>query len=168
MSADNIVIEPGCPGPAALRKVLGHFATGVAVIAAHDGTRPLGFTCQTVVSVSLDPPLVSFCPAKTSTSWPLLRSVGSLCINVLAHDQRELCRQFAVSGSDKFAGIDWTPGSNGAPAITGALAHIEASLEFEHEAGDHTIVLARVTELAADEDGRPLLFFKGTFGGFAD
>nr|WP_309139910.1 flavin reductase family protein [Nocardia cyriacigeorgica] len=53
-------------------------------------------------------------------------------------------------------------------AITGALAHIEASLEFEHEAGDHTIALARVTELAADEGGRPLLFFKGAFGGFTD
>ncbi|WP_280236596.1 flavin reductase family protein [Nocardia cyriacigeorgica] len=168
MSADNIVIEPGVPGPALLRKVLGHFATGVAVIAAHDGARPLGFTCQSVVSVSLDPPIVSFCPSKTSASWPLLRSAGTLCINVLADDQREICRQFAVSGGDKFAGIEWSRGANGAPAIAGALAHIEASLEFEHDAGDHTIALARVTELAADEHGRPLLFFKGGFGGFAD
>lgn len=167
MNADNVVVDAGIPAPAELRRVMGHFATGVAVIAAHDGTRPLGFTCQSVVSVSLDPPYVSFCPAKSSTSWPLLRTAGALCINILAEEQSALCRQFAVSGADKFAGVDWDPAGNGAPALAGALAHIEATVELEHDAGDHTVVLARVADLRATEGARPLLFYRGAFGGFS-
>ncbi|MGW5575091.1 flavin reductase family protein [Nocardia thailandica] len=168
MNPDNTVVaDPAVPGPADLRRVLGHFATGVAIIAAHDGTRPIGFTCQSVTSVSLDPPYVSFCPAKTSTSWPLLRASERLCLNILAEDQQELCRRFAVSGGDKFAGVGWARAGNGAPALHGSLAHIEATVELEHDAGDHTLVLARVTALRADHTGRPLLFFRGGFGGFA-
>ncbi|WP_336085557.1 flavin reductase family protein [Nocardia sp. SSK8] len=166
MNADNVIVEAGIPA-AELRRVLGHFATGVAVIAAHDGTRPLGFTCQSVVSVSLDPPYVSFCPAKTSTSWPLLRAQGALCVNILAEEQSALCRQFAVSGADKFAGVEWERAGNGAPALAGALAQIEVSVELEHDAGDHTLVLARVGALRAAEDRKPLLFYRGGFGGFA-
>ena len=154
------------PTPATLRSVWGHFATGVAVITAHDGVRPLGFTCQSVVSVSLDPPYLSFCPAKSSTSWPALRTVERLCINILAADQQGLCRTFAVSGGDKFAGVEWSFAGNGAPALDGALARIEAVVETEHDAGDHTIVLARITDLAADPSAAPLLFFKGGFGAF--
>ncbi|MFB7874667.1 flavin reductase family protein [Nocardia sp. NPDC056064] len=166
MNADNVIVEAGIPA-AELRRVLGHFATGVAVIAAHDGTRPLGFTCQSVVSVSLDPPYVSFCPAKTSTNWPLLRAQGALCVNVLAEEQSALCRRFAVSGADKFAGVEWERAGNGAPALAGALAHIEVSVELEHDAGDHTVVLARIGALRAAEDRKPLLFYRGGFGGFA-
>ncbi|WP_068268847.1 flavin reductase family protein [Aldersonia kunmingensis] len=150
-----------------LRKVLGHFCTGVAVITAHDGERPIGLTCQSVVSVSLNPPYISFCPAKTSASWPQLREARHLCINILAREQRDVCTQFAVSGGDKFNGIEWTHAGNGAPAIGGTLARIEATVEFEHDAGDHTIVLARITDLSADDSGEPLLFFRGGFGQFA-
>ncbi|MEV6223635.1 flavin reductase family protein [Nocardia fluminea] len=167
MNADNVVVDAGIPAPAELRRVLGHFATGVAVIAAHDGTRPLGFTCQSVVSVSLDPPYVSFCPAKSSTSWPLLRAAGALCINILAQEQSALCRQFAVSGADKFAGVEWHRAGNGAPALAGALAQIEVTVELEHDAGDHTVVLARVVDLRATEGAAPLLFYKGGFGSFS-
>ncbi|ONM46666.1 flavin reductase family protein [Nocardia donostiensis] len=168
MNADSVAIEPEVPAPDTLRRVWGHFATGVAVITAHDGIQPLGFTCQSVVSVSLDPPYLSFCPAKTSTSWPRLREVGQLCVNILAHDQRDICAKFAVSGGDKFAGITWTPAGNGAPALTGALARLEATLELEHDAGDHTIALARITASAADDNGRPLLFYKSSFGELAN
>jgi flavin reductase (DIM6/NTAB) family NADH-FMN oxidoreductase RutF len=87
-------------------------------------------------------------------------------IAVLADDQRDLCARFAVSGGDKFAGVGWGPGNNGAPALHGALAIIEADLEFEHGAGDHTIVVAHVTGLHASEEGRPLLFYRGGYGGF--
>lgn len=160
--------DPLALDPAELRSVLGHFCTGVTVITAHDGDRPHGFACQSFVSLSLDPPYVSFSPARTSTSWPRLRDAGDLCINVLAHDQGELCRGFSVSGADKFADVDWAPGLNGAPAVQGVIARIEASVELEHDAGDHTIVIARVTRLEALRDERPLLFYKGKFGSFAD
>lgn len=165
-SADANSVETRSVEAIRLRHVMGHFATGVAVITAHDGSGPIGFTCQSVVSVSLDPPLLSFCPARTSTSWPALRDVGQLCVNILADDQDALCRQFARSGTDKFAGVEWTAAGNGAPALRGALAHVEGAIEFEHDAGDHTIVLLRVSNLHADADASPLLFFKGRFGTF--
>jgi len=155
------------PNPATMRTVLGHFCTGVAVITGHDGDRPLGFACQSVTSVSLDPPYVSFCPAHTSSSWPAIRATGRLCINILAADQHDVCAQFGVSGGDKFARVDWSAGDNGAPVLHGALATIEADLEFEHTAGDHTIAVAHVTGLRASEGRRPLLFYRGSYGRFA-
>jgi flavin reductase (DIM6/NTAB) family NADH-FMN oxidoreductase RutF len=157
--------------PAELRRVLGHFATGVAVITAHDGNEPIGFTCQSLTSVSLEPAYVSFCPAKSSTSWPRLRDIGEVCINVLAAHQRETCLQFAVSGGDKFEGLEWADHGNGAPRLHGALAHIDATVAHEHDAGDHTIVLAEITSLEtgdpSDTGDSPLLFFKGKFGTFS-
>jgi len=155
------------PTPTSMRDVLGRFCTGIAVITASDGVRPYGFTCQSVTSVSLDPPYISFCPARTSKTWPVIRDIGALCVNVLAHEQHHLCTQFAVSAADKFLGVRWRPAANGAPLIEGAVATIEANLEFEHGAGDHTIVVAHVTELHAADDRRPLLFYRGGYGGFA-
>ncbi|WP_182348366.1 flavin reductase family protein [Tomitella gaofuii] len=149
-----------------LRRVLGNFCTGVTVITAvHDGA-PQGFACQSVTSLSLDPPFVSFCPAKSSRSWPLMRDAGGLCVNVLSHDQLQLCRRFATSGAGKFDGTAWEPALNGAPALHGTLARIEADVEFEHDAGDHTIVIARVSELEVHRQADPLLFFRGGYGSF--
>ncbi len=153
--------------PTALRSVLGRFCTGVAVITAHGDEGPLGFACQSVTSLSLAPPYISFCPARTSTSWPAMRRAAGVCVNVLAADQRGLCARFAVSGGDKFDGADWWAGGNGAPALGGVIARIEATLEAEHDAGDHTIVIARVTGLDAPRDAEPLLFYRGGYGGFA-
>ncbi|MFW0786942.1 flavin reductase family protein [Gordonia sp. CPCC 206044] len=166
MSHDHVLMRPTEPTPELLRRGWANFATGVAVVTAHDGESPIGFTCQSVVSVSLEPPLMSFCPSRTSTTWPRLREIGTLCVNILSADQGKLCRQFAASGTDKFAGVAWSATTNGAPAIGGALAHIDAHMVAEHDAGDHTIVLAEVTSLSADDSLDPLLFFRGGFGGF--
>ncbi|MBO0676708.1 flavin reductase family protein [Mycolicibacterium sp. S2-37] len=151
-----------------MRRVLGHFCTGVAVVTGRDGGRPLGFTCQSVTSVSLDPPYISFCPSNDSRSWPLIRASGAVCVNVLAANQRDVCSTFARSGEDKFSAVEWRPARSGAPILGGALACIEADVEMEHEAGDHTIVIARVTALHAHTERRPLLFFRGVLGGFTD
>jgi flavin reductase (DIM6/NTAB) family NADH-FMN oxidoreductase RutF len=156
--------RPVAPDAAVMRTVLGHFCTGVAVVAGHDGTQPVGFTCQSVTSVSLVPPYVSFCPARTSSSWPTIRSTGRLSINVLTDDQRDICARFAVTGGDKFDGVDWSPGHNGAPVLHGVLATIETEVAFEYDAGDHTIVVTRVTGLRAHEGRRPLLFYRGAYG----
>ncbi|MDV8007626.1 flavin reductase family protein [Rhodococcus sp. IEGM 1318] len=164
MSVENA--EPSVLDGRTLRNVMSNFCTGVTVITAHDGDSPLGFTCQSLVSVSLDPPLLSFCPAKTSTSWPKLRESGTLCINVLAHDQQDMCSAFARGGTDKFLGIEWDAAGNGAPALSGALARIEATVEQEHDAGDHTIVVARITDLNVLRHDGPLLFYRGGFGRF--
>ncbi|NDZ95952.1 flavin reductase family protein [Streptomyces sp. SID6673] len=168
MRHDQMLTEPLDLDERSLRQVWSNFATGVAVITAHDGTAPIGFTCQSVVSVSLAPPLMSFCPAATSTSWPRIRTIGEFCINILAADQQEMCRQFARTGTEKFDGIGWRPGPSGAPVLDNALAHIDAHLDSEHDAGDHTIAVARITRLSAQETKAPLLFFRGGFGTFDD
>jgi 3-hydroxy-9,10-secoandrosta-1,3,5(10)-triene-9,17-dione monooxygenase reductase component len=155
------------PTSTSMRDVLGRFCTGIAVITASNGDRPYGFTCQSVTSVSLDPPYISFCPARTSKTWPMMREIGALCVNILATDQHHLCTQFAVSAADKFHGVRWWPAVNGAPLIDGAVASIEASVEFEHAAGDHTIVVAQVSGLHASHERRPLLFYRGGYGEFA-
>lgn len=89
-----------------------------------------------------------------------------MCINILADDQEAVCAQFARSSTDKFAGVQWSPAANGAPRLHGTLATIEADLEFEYGAGDHTITVAHVTALEA-HGGQPLLFFRGGYGGFS-
>ena len=96
-----------------------------------------------------------------------MRTVGALCVNILAHDQDRLCRQFAVSSADKFRGVNWRPAGNGAPLLEGAVATIEAAVGFEHEAGDHTIVVAQVTGLYAADERLPLLYYRGDYGGFS-
>lgn len=96
----------------------------------------------------------------------MIRTAGQVCINVLAAGQRAVCATFATPGADKFAEVRWAPGDNGSPVLDGALASIEADVEFEHAAGDHTIVVARVTALHAHQDRRPLLFYRGGYGGF--
>ncbi len=155
------VVDPG-----QFKSVLGHFASGVVVISALDGHEPVGFTCQSLFALSLDPPLIAIAPSRTSTSWPRIERVGHFCANVLAADQEPLARSFAVSRPDKFAGIEWAPGTNGAPRIVGALAWIDCSIEQRHDAGDHHLVVARVHDLEAGE-GLPLLFYRAAFETFA-
>jgi flavin reductase (DIM6/NTAB) family NADH-FMN oxidoreductase RutF len=147
------------------RAVLGHFATGVALITGmHDG-RPAGLTCQSFFSLSLDPPMVALAPGRKSTSWPRVASTGKFCANVLAADQEALARTFAESGADKFAGVGWSPGANGAPRLHGALSWIEGTIENTLETGDHYLVVARVDDVEIGS-GQPLLFYRGGFGGF--
>ena len=150
--------------PAVMRDVLGHFATGVVVVTsrARDDSL-LGFTCQSFVSLSLEPPLVSFAPARTSSTWPRIRDVGTFCVNVLAADHSELSNRFARSGIDKFAGVDWCPAPSGAPVLEGVIAWVDCTLWTEHDGGDHTIAVGRVNDLGADPERLPLLFYRGTY-----
>ncbi len=149
------------------KEVMGRFASGVTIVAAVEGGGPVGFTCQSFVSLSLDPPLVGLAPAKSSTSWPRIARAGSFCVNVLADHQQDLCRRFAISGADKFAGVPWHPAAvGGAPVIEGCLAWVSCRLELVHDAGDHELVIGRVLDLGRG-DGRPLLFYRGEFATMA-
>jgi len=149
--------------PQLFRRVLGHFASGVTVITGVDGGGPVGFACQAFAALSLDPPLVLCSPAKSSSTWPRIAAAGHFCANILAADQRDLARRFGVSGRDKFAGIRWTPGPNGAPLLPGVLTWVACSVETVHDAGDHYVVIARVTDLGDSIAGEPLLFYRGRF-----
>lgn len=152
---------------AVFRQVLGRFCTGVTVITAVADGEPVGFTAQSFTSVSLDPPLVAVCPARTSNSWPRIRSTGVLCASVLAEDQEALGRVFATRGADKFLGVGWTPSrATGSPILDGALAWVDCRIEAEHDGGDHLVVLGRVVDLGVGTGGRPLLFYRGGYGRF--
>ncbi|MFE2533981.1 flavin reductase family protein [Streptomyces sp. NPDC059371] len=159
--------------PARFRHVLGHFATGVTVVTAPaadagDPAGPAGFACQSFASLSLDPPLICFMVARTSTTWPRIARAGVFCVNVLGAHQGDLCRGFAVSGADKFAGVvhDAAPVSS-SPRLAGAAAWIDCTVHAVHTGGDHLIVVGRVDALGtsgdAGEDVPPLLFHKGRF-----
>ena len=148
--------------PAEMRRVLGHFASGVTVVAGYDGDAPVGFACQSFTSVSLDPPLVLFCPAHTSSTWPKIRAAGSFSVNVLAADQLDLCMTFAKSGDDKFAGLQWTRTQWG-PSRDGGLATVHCDVEQVHPAGAHDVGIGRGRELVTHREEGPLLFFKGAF-----
>ncbi|MFI2203829.1 flavin reductase family protein [Streptomyces sp. NPDC020192] len=149
------------------RRVLGHFATGVTVItapAAEGGAGPAGFACQSFSSLSLEPPLVCFLVGRTSATWPRIARAGVFCVNVLGAGQGALCRAFAVSGADKFAGVayDAAPVS-GSPRLAGAAAWIDCTIHAVHTGGDHLIVVGRVDALGTAGDGDPLLFHRGRF-----
>lgn len=148
------------------RAVLGHFASGVVLVTGMAEQQPAGFTCQSFFSLSLDPPLVAFAPSKLSTSWPKVSSSGSICVNVLSAEQEGLAWAFSQSGADKFSGVGWAAGANGAPRVQDSLAWLECAIEDAHEAGDHWLVTAKVTDLEQGQ-GEPLLFYRGGFGGLA-
>jgi flavin reductase (DIM6/NTAB) family NADH-FMN oxidoreductase RutF len=144
------------------RFVLSHVPTGVVVVTGTGEHGPVGLAIGSFTSISLDPPLVGFYPDRASTSWPPIRAAGAFCVNVLAADQAELCRRFARSGGDKFAGLRWraAPGS-GAPILGDVLAWVDCDLERETQIGDHSLVVGAVRELTVERDAAPLIFFQG-------
>jgi 3-hydroxy-9,10-secoandrosta-1,3,5(10)-triene-9,17-dione monooxygenase reductase component len=152
---------------AKFRQVLGHFPTGVTVVTAAADDGPVGLAVGSFASVSLDPPLVAFFPAKNSSSWPMIEAAGAFCVNILAEDQEDVCRRFAMKGDDKFVGLGWKPAPSGAPLLDGVLAWIDCGIDAVTDAGDHYCVMGRVRELAVAHDGAPLLFFRGGYGRFA-
>jgi 3-hydroxy-9,10-secoandrosta-1,3,5(10)-triene-9,17-dione monooxygenase reductase component len=155
------VIDPG-----EYRRVLGHFASAVTIVTGMDGGTPVGLTCQAFTGVSIDPPLILVCPARTSTSWPRIARTGTFAVNILDRDQDGLGLAFARSGADKFAGVGWHPAATGSPVLDGALAWIGATVTAVHDGGDHDIVVGRVEELgtlANVQTSGPLIFYRSAF-----
>jgi 3-hydroxy-9,10-secoandrosta-1,3,5(10)-triene-9,17-dione monooxygenase reductase component len=147
------------------RDVLGHLPTGACVVTSFDALgKPVGLSCNSFTSVSLAPPLVSFCPSKSSATWSLMRPSGHFAVHVLAEGQAPLCLQFARHGIDRFADVDWRESRRGNPLLKGVLAWLECEMVDEHDAGDHTIVVAAVHELERAGGTGPLIFFRGRYG----
>lgn len=153
--------------PLALRKTLSYFASGVTIVTAVCRGLPVGFTCQSFFSLSLDPPYVAIAPAKTSTSWPLIAEAGAFCVNILSESQEALARKFAVSGVDKFDGVEWQSSpATSSPVLAGSVAWVDCSLELAHSAGDHELVVGRVLDQQY-KGGAPLVFFQSRFSTLA-
>jgi 3-hydroxy-9,10-secoandrosta-1,3,5(10)-triene-9,17-dione monooxygenase reductase component len=151
--------------PRVFRDTLGHYASGLTIITGIDEEGPIGFTCQSFYSVSTEPPLVSFSVMTNSTTYPRVRETGGFAVNVLAHDQHSVSNQFARKGTDKWAGIDWTPTRTGNPIIDDTLMWLDCDIWAEHEAGDHFIVIGRVKEMspASWHEKEPLLYYRGQY-----
>ena len=147
--------------------MLGHYPTGVCIVTAMEKNgAATGMVVGSFTSVSLEPPLVAILPGRLSTTWPRLAAVGKFCINVLACNQLSLCKQFARSGDDKFAGVSHRLSNGGSPILDGVIAWIQCDLHAVHEAGDHVIAVGHVTELEVQRPLSPLLFFRGGYGTF--
>ncbi|RVW02588.1 flavin reductase [Rhodococcus spongiicola] len=146
-----------------LRRALGQYATGVTVVTsrAADG-RKIGVTANSFTSVSLDPPLVLWCPAKKAPSLPDLIDATHFAVNVLAADQHDLSRQFATPAPDKFAGIATSEGCGGVPLLEDAVARFQCRTVQRVDAGDHVIFLGEVEEYDA-AGGEPLVFHSGAY-----
>jgi flavin reductase (DIM6/NTAB) family NADH-FMN oxidoreductase RutF len=146
-----------------LRRVMGHFATGVTVITTKDKDgAPQGLTANAFMSLSLNPPLVIISVDKNATCYACFQVGNGYTVNFLAEDQEEISKRFATKGVDKFVDMKWQAGSNGAAVIDGALGSVECKITQCYDGGDHTIVVGEILNVAATGD-RPLLFFKGKY-----
>lgn len=149
--------------PNSMRAVLGHFATGLTVVTAAGPDGPVGFTCQSFSSLSLEPALISINPTKTSLTWPRIREIGRFAVNILPLGSERIATQFSQPGIERFDRIDWSRSEHGNPHLAAALAWVDCELETEYDGGDHSIALGRVRGLRSSGEVEPLLFFRGRF-----
>jgi flavin reductase (DIM6/NTAB) family NADH-FMN oxidoreductase RutF len=120
-------------------------------------------TIGSFTSVSLEPRLVGFFPAITSTTWPRIAETGKFAVNVLGAHQKAVGSLLAARDGDRFAGLSWSPAPSGCPILEDCVAYFDCDIESVQPAGDHWVVLGRVRELAAVGAGSPLVFHRGGF-----
>lgn len=149
-----------------LRDAFGRFATGVTVVTTRADTGPLGITANSFASVSLDPPLVMWLPARASRRFAPFTTCDTFAIHVMGAGQAEISSGF-VSEGDLFDDLDWTEAEDGTPLISDCLARFHCTTQAVHDAGDHAIVLGRVLD-AQHRKGDPLIFSGGQYGVFAE
>jgi len=151
-----------------LRQVMGHFATGVTIITTFNKDGQMhGLTANAFTSVSLEPPLLLISVDKKAESYPAFEESKVFTVNILADEQEALSRKFAVSGGNKFEGVAYRKGGNGAAILDGTLAHIECTLYATYEGGDHTLYLGEIQE-AEVREGKPLVFYRGGYRAIGD
>lgn len=156
---------PGAETARAFRDALGRFATGVVIITCATPDGPTGFTANSFAALSLDPPLVLWSPAKSSSRHALMTAAEHFAIHVLRADQGALAGRF-VRGGQGFAGLDHDTSPLGTPVVPDVLARFDCARHAIFDGGDHSIVVGRVLR-AAMADGAPLVFSAGRYGTFA-
>ena len=150
-------------GQEKFRRVMGHFATGVTVVASRkaDG-EPVGLTVNAFTSVSLEPPLILVCLHRDADAHDHLLEAGHFGVSFLTADHGELALKFSMADpDDRFPEVEIEDGPLGSPLILGALGWMECSVRQVHSGGDHSIIVAEVVDCEAG-DGDPLLFFGGS------
>ncbi len=152
-----------------LRRIMGHFATGVTVVTTLSRSGALqGLTANAFCSLSLEPPLLLVCIDKKSESYPSFEESRIFTVNILAADQEDISRRFALSGGNKFEGVSYRLGANGAPILNGSLGYLECKLVEAYEGGDHTIYVGEVREAESIDGKKPLLFYRGGYRELGD
>lgn len=150
--------------PRTLRDAMGLFATGVTVVTAVGANdQPIGMTANSFTSVSLDPPLLLVCIAKSAGSAPQLQSTQKFGVNVLQIGQQPASNRFASKVEDRFSGVEWTMGETGVPLLDGSLVSFECERQTLHDAGDHFIMVGHVMRAQFEPHRDPLLFFRGKY-----
>ena len=151
--------------PLSFREALGHYASGITVITSCIDGEPIGFTCQSFYSVSMNPPLVSFSVMARSASYPRIRQAGRFAVNILSAEQVSISNQFALRGTGKWHGVEWQASPLGNPLIAGSLHWLDCEIHAEYVAGDHLIVMGEVKalNLQVAASTQPLLYFKGQY-----
>jgi flavin reductase (DIM6/NTAB) family NADH-FMN oxidoreductase RutF len=162
MMADGGII-PNAENARQFRDALGCFATGVTVVTIMGPDGPMGFTANSFSSLSLDPALVLWSPAKSSQRYPHFAAAEHYAIHVLGQAQADWPARFARGGAG-FDGLDWALNAEGVPVLAGALSRFDCRRHATHDGGDHLIIVGQVLRLALEE-GEPLVFAKGRFGG---
>lgn len=146
-----------------LRRVMGHFATGVTIITTRDEDgRPVGLTANAVSSVSLVPPILLICVDKKADTYPYFARSGVFTVNILSEDQETLSRKFATSGIEKFEGVGYRKNDLRCAVLDDAVGHLDCRIVQSIDAGDHTVYLGEVDSAGAG-DAPPLLFFRGGY-----
>jgi flavin reductase (DIM6/NTAB) family NADH-FMN oxidoreductase RutF len=151
--------------PGMFREALSRFASGVVIVTCYGAEGPVGFTVSAFSSVSLDPPLVLVCVARTASAYDAIVSAGSFGISILEAKQAWVASQFARQGVDRFAGIELRADA-GVPLIEGAIAQLVCARHALHEAGDHTIVVGAVVDVR-HSPGDALIHYAREFGAFS-
>lgn len=147
-----------------LREVLGHFATGVAIVTTTTPGGPAGLTVNSLTSVSLDPPLVLFCARRESATAAAIAQSGVFAVNILGRDQEWLSRRFCGNDrGDRFATLSVWAGHTGSPILSDSLAYLDCELADVWNGGDHLVHLGRLVELDRLRDAEPLVFFRGGY-----
>jgi flavin reductase (DIM6/NTAB) family NADH-FMN oxidoreductase RutF len=159
--------SPSALDPAALRRAFGAFPSGVVAVAAEADGVPVGMVASSFTSVSLEPALVSFSIANTSSTWPLLRRSARLGLSVLADHHDHVCRQLAGPAAQRFDGLSLRRSDAGAMLFEDAVATFDCSIFREVGAGDHTMVLLRLHEVHDTAAASPLVFHRSSFGRIA-
>lgn len=145
----------------ALREVCGRFVTGVVVITFQGADRePTGLTVNSFTSVSLTPALVLFCVHRDSRALTAVEEAGAFAVNILAADQKKLCRAFAARDTARFAGLAHRSGATGTPLIADSLGYLDCRVHAIVPGGDHAIVLGEVVDLGLLREEPPLAFFR--------
>jgi flavin reductase (DIM6/NTAB) family NADH-FMN oxidoreductase RutF len=156
--------RPDAGDPKPFRNALGSFATGVTIVTCNTENGPLGITANSFASVSLDPPLVLWSPARASKRFEAFEGAEHFAIHVLGEDQQNYCNVFATEGGN-FADLDWQQSDAGVPLINSCLTRFECTRHAIHDGGDHAIIVGRVSKVTVCE-GNSLVFSGGSFGRF--